>query len=179
MSVPPKVEAEWTANPSARREMKFLPNFLLRELMAWYVAIGVLAALAAIFPWGLGVKADPFVSAPAGIKPEWYFLFMFQTLKDLPTYLPSEKLPWVEGDLFGILFFGFLGLMVALVPLLDRGAAAGRPRRVLNFFAFLTVVFAIFMTVRSLAVKPPQNPLAKTPPAAAAGPEGTPVEATP
>ena len=40
MSVPPKLEAEWTANPSARREMKFFPNFMLRELMAWYVAMG-------------------------------------------------------------------------------------------------------------------------------------------
>ena len=69
--------------------------------------------------------------------------------------------------------------MVALVPFLDRGAAAGRPRRVLNFFAAVTVAFVIFMTVRSLTVKPPQNPPAKTPPAAAAGPEGTPVKATP
>ncbi len=57
MSVPPKVEAAWTKNPSLRREMKFFPNFLLRELMAWYVAIGTLGALAALFPWNLGVKA--------------------------------------------------------------------------------------------------------------------------
>ena len=27
MSVPPKVEAAWTANPSLRREMRFFPNF--------------------------------------------------------------------------------------------------------------------------------------------------------
>ena len=70
--------------------MKFFPNFALRELMAWYVALGVLGALAAIFPWDLGVKADPFVSAPAGIKPEWYFLFMFQTLK----VIPSKVFSW-------------------------------------------------------------------------------------
>ena len=66
--MPPKLEAEWLAKPAALREMKFFPNFALRELMAWYVALGVLGALAAIFPWDLGVKADPFVSAPAGIK---------------------------------------------------------------------------------------------------------------
>src|SRR5208337_4099078 len=41
ISIPPKLEVQWTANPSAKREMKFLPNFLLRELMAWYVALGV------------------------------------------------------------------------------------------------------------------------------------------
>jgi len=159
--------------------MPFVPHFLLRDMVGWYVALGILAALAALFPWDLGQKADPFGSAPADIKPEWYFLFMFQTLKDLPTYLPSEKLQWVEGDVVGIFFFGFLGLMVALVPFLDRGATSGRPRRVLNFFAVLTVVFAVFMTIRSLTVKPPQNPPAKIPPAAAPGPDGTPAKATP
>jgi cytochrome b6 len=159
--------------------MPFVPHFLLRDMVGWYVALGILAALAALFPWELGQKADPFGSAPADIKPEWYFLFMFQSLKDLPAYLPSEKYRWIEGETLGILFFGFLGLMVALVPFLDRGAATGRPRRVLNFFAFLTVVFAVFMTVRSLTVKAPQNPPAKTPPAAAASPEGTPGKATP
>ena len=45
--------------------------------------------------------------------------------------------------------------MVALVPFLDRGAATGRPRRVLNFFAAVTVAFVIFMTVRSLTDQAP------------------------
>ena len=61
--------------------MPFIPHFLLRDMVGWYVALGILAALAALFPWELGQKADPFGSAPAGIKPEWYFLFMFQTLE--------------------------------------------------------------------------------------------------
>jgi hypothetical protein len=40
ISVHPNLEEEWIMNPSAKREMKFFPNFLLRELMAWYVAFG-------------------------------------------------------------------------------------------------------------------------------------------
>ena len=66
-----------------------------------------------------------------------------------------------------------------MVPFWTAARAAGRPRRVLNFFAALWVAFTIFMTVRSLTVKPPQNPPAETPPASAAGAEGTPVKATP
>jgi quinol-cytochrome oxidoreductase complex cytochrome b subunit len=159
--------------------MPFVPHFLLRDMVGWYVALGLLAALAALFPWDLGQKADPFGSAPADIKPEWYFLFMFQSLKDLPAYLPNKEHPWIEGETLGILFFGFLGAMIALVPFLDRGAAAGRPRRVLNFFAAVTVVFVISMTARSMMIKPPQNPPAAAPPTSAAGPEGTPAEATP
>ena len=156
--------------------MPFVPHFLLRDMVGWYLALGILAALAALFPWELGQKADPFGSAPADIKPEWYFLFMFQSLKDLPAYLPSDEHRWIEGETLGILFFGFLGMMVALVPFLDRGAAAGRPRRVLNFFAALTVAFVIFMTARSVLVKPPPAQPAKTPQASAASPEGAPVK---
>ena len=50
-----------------------------RRLAALEAALG---ALAAIFPWELGEKADPFSSAPIGIRPEWYFLAEFYTLKD-------------------------------------------------------------------------------------------------
>ena len=119
ISVPPKVEAEWTANPFARREMKFFPNFALRELMAWYVALGALGALAAISPWNLGVKADPFSPAPAGIKPEWYFLFMFQTLKLIPA-----KVWLVDGEVLGVLIFGVAGMLWLLLPFFESTKAS-------------------------------------------------------
>ena len=110
--------------------MPFVPHFLLRDMVGWYLALGILAALAALFPWELGQKADPFGSAPPGIKPEWYFLFMFQTLKDLPAHIFSIE--WLEGEMVGVLFFGFCGLVVLLVPFLDFGAsrdARGGPQR--------------------------------------------------
>jgi cytochrome b6 len=114
MSVPPTVEAQWSATPSAKREMKFFPNFLLREMMAWYMALGVLGVLAAVFPWNLGVKADPFAPAPAGIKPEWYFLFMFQTLKLIPS-----KVWLIDGEVLGILAFGLVGVAWLVLPFFE------------------------------------------------------------
>ena len=60
MSVPLGIDG----SPSERR-MPFLPNFLLRDLIGWLVALAVLASLAAFFPTELGEKADPFASAPA------------------------------------------------------------------------------------------------------------------
>ena len=53
-------------------------------LMLLPVALAVLAALAALFPWELGEKADPFAPAYKDIRPEWYFMFMFETLKLVP-----------------------------------------------------------------------------------------------
>jgi cytochrome b6 len=126
--------------------MPFVPHFLLRDMVGWYVALGILAALAALFPWELGQKADPFGATPEGIKPEWYFLFMFQTLKKLPPHFLSIE--WLEGEMVGVLFFGFCGLFVLVVPFLDIGR---RTRRVLNVLAALAVVFFVVMTARGLS----------------------------
>jgi quinol-cytochrome oxidoreductase complex cytochrome b subunit len=144
--------------------MPFVPHFLLRDMVGWYIALGLLAALAALFPWELGQKADPFGNAPPGIKPEWYFLCMFQTLKDL-AYVPV--LNRLDNELVGMSLFGVLGLAVVLVPFLDRGAATGRPRRVLNFLAAVTVAFFIFMTIRGIVVNRPPDAAAKPAGAAA------------
>ena len=141
MSVPPGVEAEWQARPEGRREILFFPNFVLRELMAWYVALGLLGALAALFPWSLGVKADPFASAPAGIKPEWYFLSMFQTLKLIPA-----KLLGVDGEMLGILAFGVIGAAALLLPFLDRE----KPFKTRRWISGLACVFLGYMAVMTV-----------------------------
>ncbi|MBI4454367.1 MAG: cytochrome bc complex cytochrome b subunit [Acidobacteria bacterium] len=102
------------------RTMPFFPNFLLRDLVGWLSALAVLAALAAYSPWDLGSKADPFAAAPAGIQPEWYFVFMFQTLK----YIPA-KIVWIDGEILGVVVFSLVGLWLWLVPFLDHKAARG------------------------------------------------------
>ncbi len=141
MSLPPSVETEWQASPARRREIRFFPNFALRELMAWYVALGLLGALAALFPWSLGVKADPFAPAPAGIKPEWYFLFMFQTLKLIPA-----KILGMDGEMLGILAFGAIGAVVVLLPFLDRE----KPLRTRPWIMGLACVFLGYMVAMTV-----------------------------
>ncbi len=142
MSIPPSVEKK-----GPRPTMRFVPDFLLRDAIGWLTAVGLLAALAAFLPWELGRKADPFSSAPAGIRPEWYFLWMFQALK----YLPAE-IAGIPGETLGVLFFSVLALLLVAVPLLDRGAARGRPSRLWNAAAVLSLIGALVLTV--LAVLP-------------------------
>lgn len=136
MSVPPGLDA------GKVKKMKFVPNFALRDLIGWILAVGVLAALAAIFPWELGEKADAFASAPAGIKPEWYFLFMFETLK----YLPA-KILFIDGEVLGILAFGLGGLFWVLVPFLNRTPEHGTRKRVFNIIGIVIVLFIVVMTI--------------------------------
>jgi cytochrome b6 len=112
MSVPPALER----SQAPKRTMPFFPHFALRDLFGWTLALGLLAALAALFPWELGEKADPFAPAFADIKPEWYFMFMFETLK----LVPGGEVLGVEYEAIPILLFGLAGLLMVLVPFLDR-----------------------------------------------------------
>ncbi len=141
MSVPPGVEKAIAERREPARAMPFFPNFLLRDIIGWYVALGVLGALAAVFPWELGTKADPFAAAPAGIRPEWYFLFMFQTLK----YIPAKVL-FLEGEFAGLLGFGAAATVWVVVPFLDRKVGFGRVTR---FFTGLGVFALVYMAVMS------------------------------
>jgi quinol-cytochrome oxidoreductase complex cytochrome b subunit len=122
--------------------MKFVPNFLLRDLIGWILAIGVLAALAAIFPWELGEKADPFAPAPAGIKPEWYFLFMFQTLKFLPA-----KILGMDGEVLGIMAFNLVALLLFIVPFVDREPGNRKRRLIFNVIGVAALLYIVVMTI--------------------------------
>jgi cytochrome b6 len=146
MSVPPGVEAKG----GAKRTIKFYPGFLLRDLVGWLAALAMLAAAAAFLPAHLGEKADPFAPAPAGIRPEWYFMFMFQTLK----YLPAQVLG-IEGELLGILGFGVLGLVLLLVPFLDRPTGPdAHPKRLWTYLTYAAIVFIVVLTYVGYTANP-------------------------
>jgi cytochrome b6 len=134
MSVPVAVDEQTVPR------MKFIPDFLLRDLIGWLAAVTVLAGLAAIFPWELGEKADAFSPAPAGIKPEWYFVYMFQTLK----YIPS-KILGLDGEILGIMAFGILGLLLVVTPFISPPPRLGR-RGWLPAVGILVLIYIIVLS---------------------------------
>ena len=143
MSVPPSIEEEHRRTGRAVGSLPFLPDFALRDLFAWTVALTLLAGLAAFYPWELGVKADPFKSAPAGIRPEWYFLWAFQTLK----YVPSTVLG-VNGELLVVGALGIGAALLVVLPLVVPDSR--RARRALVGIAALVLLYMALMTFIAL-----------------------------
>jgi cytochrome b6 len=138
MSVPPGQRAA----AAKRRPMRFLPDFALRDLFGWLVALAVLASAAALFPWELGEKADPFAPAFADIRPEWYFMFMFETLK----LVPGGEIMHIEYEAFPILFFSFAALLMMLVPFIDPTEDNRRRSRALDVIGVVSVIYMVGMT---------------------------------
>lgn len=95
--------------------LPFFPNYVLDEVIAWYVMLAALIVLASLFPAGLEEPADP-LRTPAHTKPEWYFLFLYQGLKVVPRIV-GVTLPIIAG------------LVVFLLPFLDRNPYVAARRR--------------------------------------------------
>ena len=131
--------------------MKFVPGFVLRDVVGWLVALALLAALAAFFPAHLGEKADPFAPAPAGIKPEWYFMYMFHTLKLLPAHILG-----LEGEMLGVMGFALAGLFLLLVPLLDRKRGPGESSRLFTVIGLAMIAYIIVLTIMGYTANPAQ-----------------------
>ncbi len=123
----------------------FYPQFMLRDFIVWVVLLGGVAALATLMPWPLGDKADPLAPAPVGIKPEWYFLFMYQALRMLPSHING-----LEGEKVGIIAFALAGAVVLLVPFLDVWAQRERSHRIVAALGAAGLAFVIAMTVLGL-----------------------------
>jgi len=149
MSVPPSVEKQAAKRGGRLPAMPFFPHFALRDLFAWTVALALLAGLSAYAPWELGVEADMFAPAPAGIQPEWYFLWMFQMLK----YMPATIGFGLSGELLVVVPVGIAATALVFLPFLDPNTE--RSRRIVKVLAIFAIVFMAIMTVLALNAEAP------------------------
>jgi cytochrome b6 len=126
------------------REIPFWPNFVFREISVWLVLVGVILTVAIFFPPALEKEADLMAPAPEGVKPEWYFLFLFQFLKIFP-----PKIIFIQGDTFAV-FLILVGIIALFfLPLIDNKPAQIKGKMV-TLSALLFIAFVLMMTVWSL-----------------------------
>ena len=125
---------------------KFFPEQVFKDTVAVFVAFCILFALAVIAKVPLGRLADPTDTSYIP-RPEWYFLFLFQTLKFFNG--PME----VVGS---VVLPGLATTVLILMPFIDRGPMVRLGKRT---FAFLAAGLAVIgwtgLTVAAIVTTPP------------------------
>jgi cytochrome b6 len=126
------------------KELPFWPNFVYREMVVWLILTGILFSVAIFFPPSLDKAADLMAPAPEGLRPEWYFLFLFQVLKIFPS-----KIFFINGDTIAVLLI-LLGIIAFFfLPLIDSKPAE-KKGKIITVAAYLFIVFAVAMSLWSL-----------------------------
>lgn len=136
MSVPLSVEKK------RKRDVPFFPNIFYKDLIIWSLVLGITVSLAVLFPPEIGNKADPLAPAPDNIKPEWYFLFLFQTLKLFPGGILG-----MNGETIAILIITAFALLFLLIPFFDRRSNRGEKSTLFTWIGVFFTVYFIVMTV--------------------------------
>lgn len=126
------------------KETPFWPNFIYREMIVWLILVGVLLTVAIFLPPSLDKAADLMAPAPEGIKPEWYFLFLFQLLKIFPA-----QILFISGDTIAVLLILVGVILFFFLPLIDNKPARMKGKAI-TVSAYVFIVFAVTMTVWSL-----------------------------
>jgi cytochrome b6 len=129
------------------KEISFVPDFLIKDSLGWTLVLIVIGAVCVFLTWEVGQKADPFVPTPLGIRPEWYFTFMFTTLKLVPSHILS-----LEGEVLAILAFLAGGLFWLAVPYIDRNAAREKKSRFFTLAGMVIVLYIAVMTALTYLV---------------------------
>jgi quinol-cytochrome oxidoreductase complex cytochrome b subunit len=119
----------------------FFPNYIILEVITSYILLAALIVLASLLPVGLEEKADPF-STPEHIKPEWYFLWIYQFIKVPPRIIG----PGLAAELAGILIPAIGILLLILLPFLDRKSER-HPRNRKLAMGLTVLILAIFVAL--------------------------------
>jgi cytochrome b6 len=137
----------------AARGMRFFPNFAMRDALLWLLCLIAVATLAVYLPygpgvpgmdWELGKKANPLAPAYPGIKPEWYFLWIYQLLKEFPPHILG-----MEGPQGAIAVVAVLLGAWALIPWLDRNARRELPSPAFGDLGCAALLFIAYLTLKA------------------------------
>lgn len=113
----------------------FLPDHFVKEMSVMALIFGVIMFLATLMPMPMGSPADP-LKTPIGIKPEWYFLSVYQILK----YVPKNV-----GIIFSFLIFP---PWLMLFPLTYKWYSKYKyGRLILHTIGAMGIMVAIFLSV--------------------------------
>ena len=130
---------------STEDTIPFFPDHVKTE---FYVLLGILALVVIIAigglikPVGLGEPADP-LNTPLHVKPEWYFLSLYQVLKKIPAMVLG-----IQGKTIGVVIPIVLVGLIFLWPFIDlKPDASKRVYWIRLAFVIFAILAIIAMTI--------------------------------
>lgn len=136
MSIPQSVD------PKEVRNVPFFPIFFYKDLMIWLLFFGIIVTLAILLPPEIGKKADPLAPPPENIKPEWYFLFLFQTLKLFP-----GEIFGLNGETLAVSLITLAILFFLLLPFFDKKSSRGERSPIFTAISWAYFLYFFLMTI--------------------------------
>jgi quinol-cytochrome oxidoreductase complex cytochrome b subunit len=134
-----------TTDPEQEKDsIPFYPDHIRTE---FYVVIGIMilviifGVLGMIKPLGLQAPADS-LDTPLHVKPEWYFLALYQLLK----YIPPQVLG-IDGPVFGVVAILLAVLAVIFWPFLDKKEDSRKAMLIRAIVVTIGVIVVIAMTI--------------------------------
>ena len=124
----------------------FFPNHFMTEFRVALVIISIFIAIGAVgmfMPVGLQDPADP-LNTPLHVKPEWYFLFLYQLLKVVPDYVFFGQ---IEGRVL-VTVGTIVGLMALMfLPIFDKKDDTKRAWWIRAGLSALVLIIIIALTI--------------------------------
>ncbi len=124
------------------KQVPFFPNVLYKDLIFWLIVLGVVVTCATLLPPEVGNKADPLAPPPENVKPEWYFLFLFQTLKLFPGDIFG-----LNGEVIAVVLVALAILFFFLIPVFDRKSQQGQRSALFTVIGTVYLIYFIVMTI--------------------------------
>jgi cytochrome b6-f complex subunit 4 len=130
---------------SQEDSIPFYPDHVRTE---FFVVLGVLVIVliigivGMINPVGTGEPADP-LNTPLHVKPEWYFLSLYQILKKIPPMVLG-----IEGKIVGVVIPIVLVGLIFIWPFLDSKPDKSKKAYWIRLaFAIVAVITIIALTI--------------------------------
>jgi len=142
MSVPASVQKKADEEKKTIPAKPMFPHLVWHDVVNCLLLFGLVVTLAVFMPSDLGLEIDYLKPAPEGVKPDWFFLWVYQILKWMPTYVAG-----IEGEVVGIVGLAVAALFISLAPFFDWQSKKNEQSPVFTALGVISLLVFLVCTV--------------------------------